>query len=546
MIKYINKSKYLLLFILLTQSNLAFSQGDGVSGANFFTYGLIAIGLVLLLFAVTTIADNLLQLEAKKVGLDTANNNYGLFPKLASSLKPNLKYQEGTPSVKLSKGYDLKVSGTAEKQLEQNKAKRYAIMPAEFIGMSPIPKVVVAEGDEVKAGDILFFDKKRPDIKYASPVSGEVVEIRRGAKRAISHIIILADTNIQYRKTDAPDLNSATREQLVDFLLETGGWPMINQRPFDVIPEPDVIPKNIFISTFKTGPNNADQAFVVKGKEAEFQKGLDVLVKLTNGKVFLGLDGNGKSKPASVFSDAEGVGKVYFSGKHPSGNVGVQIHHIAPIKNGDNVWTLGVAEVATIGKLFLSGVYDVSRVVALTGGEVKSPCYINTFQGASVEELISGKLKSDHVRKINGDVLSGRAIGEDDFLNFREDQITVIKEGDNYELFGWLLPIKPRPSVSGTFPNFLFKKHKFDVDTNTHGEKRAFVVTGQYEDVLPMDIYPQHLMKAIMANDFEKMEGLGINELSEEDVALCEFVCTSKIPVQQILREGLESMREQL
>lgn len=547
MIKNITQSKLFLLIALLMQFNIGYSQSEGMSGSSFFTYGLIVIGIVLLLFAISTVADNLLQMEAKKAGLDTGKENYGIIPRLASGFKKAApSYTNGLPFVKLKKGFDLKVSGTAEKSMINNSVKRFSINPNEFLGMSPIPKVVVAEGDEIKAGDILFFDKKRPDIKFASPVSGEVLEVRRGEKRAITNVVILADKEIKYTKHTVPNIDSADRSAIVDYLLATGGWAMINQRPFDIIPEADVIPKNIFISTFKTSPNAADQAFIIAGKEAAFQKGLDVLGKLTNGKVYLGLDGNGKSKPAAVFTDAKGVDKVYFAGMHPSGNVGVQIHHIAPIKNGDNVWTLNVADVATIGRLFIDGVYDASRTIALSGGEMKNTGYTNTYIGASVKELLDGNTKSDNVRVVSGDVLSGDVKEGDSFLSFNKDQVSVIKEGNQHELFGWLLPIKPRPSISGTFPNALFKNYKFDVDTNTHGEKRAFVVTGQYEEVLPMDIYPQHLMKAILANDFEKMEGLGINELSEEDVALCEFVCTSKNPLQKILRNGLEAMREQL
>jgi len=410
--------------------------------------------------------------------------------------------------------------------------------------MSPIPKVVVAEGDEVKAGDTLFFDKKRPEIMYASPVSGEVVEVKRGAKRAITEVIILADKEVAYKAVSAPAIDTVSREDLVSFLLESGAWPMINQRPFGIVADQSVTPRDIFVSTFDTAPLALDYSTVIAGNEAAFQAGVDVLGKLTDGAVHLGLDGRG-AEPVAAFANVNGAQKHFFAGKHPAGNVGVQIHHAAPIKGSDIVWTLDVQDVITIGKLFTENKFDASRMITVAGAQVAEPKVIKVHQGANIGDLVAGNLKDVKTRIIAGDVFTGKETTVDDFLGFGDDQITVIREGDEYEAFGWLLPIKPRPSISGTFPNFLFPNHEFEGETNTHGEKRAFVVSGQYESVLPMDIYPQHLMKAIMAGDFEKMEGLGINELSEEDIALCEFVCTSKMPLQSILRDGLDMMREQ-
>ncbi len=284
---------------------------------------------------------------------------------------------------------------------------------------------------------------------------------------------------------------------------------------------------------------------MVKGKGEAFQAGLDVLNKLTHGKVYLGLNANGTAAPSSVFTDAKGVEKRWFHGQHPAGNVGIQIHHICPIHPKDEVWTLGVQEVITLGAIFSERRYNAERIVALTGAELKAPKYVRTYVGANLAQLLDGNVANDHVRIISGDVLSGEKKAADSYLNFYDDQITVVEEGDYYDMFGWLLPGKSAPSASRSYPDFLFPGTTYKADTNTHGEKRAFVVTGQYEDVLPMDIYPQHLMKAILTNDYEKMEGLGICELVEEDVALCEFVCTSKQPLQQILRQGHEMMQEQ-
>ncbi|RMD73760.1 MAG: NADH:ubiquinone reductase (Na(+)-transporting) subunit A, partial [Bacteroidetes bacterium] len=289
-----------------------------------------------------------------------------------------------------------------------------------------------------------------------------------------------------------------------------------------------------------------DSNLVVEGKGEAFQKGLEVLTRLSGGKVYLGLDARGEEPPSPVFTEAQGVEKFWVRGPHPAGNVGVHIHHIDPIGTGDKVWTMGVQEVITLGSLWTEGRFNAERVVALTGSKLDDPHYVRTFAGANIGELLKDNYNpEEELRFISGDVLSGEAKKPENFLNFYDDQVTVIAEGRYYELFGWLLPLKPRVSLSRTFPNFLFKNVKYEVDTNMHGEKRAFVVTGQYEEVLPMDIYPQHLMKAILTNDYERMEGLGILELIEEDIALAEFACTSKQPLQQILRRGLDMMWEQ-
>lgn len=539
-----SKYRFQILASLMFVSQFAFGQSDG--GSNYLLISLIGLGIVLLVMAVLSLADNLIQIEATKAGVDTKTTNLGIFPSYTSFLNKKAPiYAKGSGFHRFSKGFDIKLVGAPEStDIENIAASRYAIKPTDFLGMSPIPKVVVAEGDEVKAGDPLFFDKKRPEIIYVAPVSGEVVEINRGAKRAITEIVILADKENNYKQITAPSLD-AERGELVNFLCENGAWALFNQRPFDMVPARDVVPANIFISTFDTAPLAVDQAIVVAGKEAHFQKGLDVLAKLTSGSVYLGLDGRG-SEPVAAFANCTGIVKNYFAGKHPVGNVGVQIHHTAPIKGEEVVWTLGVQEVITLGTVFAEGKYDASRVVTIGGVQIAQPKIVRTYQGANIAELLGENgLNEGDTRLIVGDVLTGKTAETSDYLSFGSDQITAIKEGKYHELFGWLLPLKPRPTISGTYPNFLFPDFKFEGDTNTHGEKRAFVVSGQYESVLPMDIYPTHLMKAIMTGDIERMEGLGINELSEEDIALCEFVCTSKMPLQQLLREGLNMMREQ-
>ncbi len=537
--------RFFYLFISLFATVQLSAQTNGLlEGTSWLTWAIIGIvGLILISFIVQ-VANSFLSIEAKSMGIDTEEVNVSVFPKaseLFGASKSN--HLEGEQVKVLRRGHDILLKGEATGRIEAANVRSFAVQPKNFIGMSPIPKVTVEVGQKVKAGDELFFDKKRPEIKYTSPVSGEVAAINRAEKRSIAEVVILADAKIEYRNFGEFVLEQASREELINFLLESGAWAMIRQRPFNIVADPADVPRDIFISTFDSAPLAPDNNVVVEGREIDFQKGLDALNKLTDGSIYLGL--NAQATPSSVFTSAEGVEKVYFKGKHPAGNVGVQIHHIKPLNVGENIWTLGVQEVITIGSLFSQGKFDASRVVALTGAELKEPKYVRTYLGANIGELLKDNLENDHIRIVSGDVLSGQRKTDKQFLNFFDDQITVIEEGDDYELFGWLLPIAPRPTISNTYPNFLFPNQKFKATTNTHGEKRAFVVTSDYEQVMPMDIHVQALMKSIMINDFERMEGLGLLELVEEDVALCEFVCTSKMPLQQILREGLEEMREQ-
>ena len=532
-----------LVALFLFSSNNAFAADSG-SGSNILNLSLWAVAILVIFFLIIQVSDNLIRIEAKEAGLDDETQaSVSLFPSfssLFSAKKPS--YIKDGAFYALKAGHDIALEGTAAKIVSDGAATTYAVLPQNFVGISPIPKVTVAVGDEVKAGDVVCFDKKRPDIKYVAPVSGEVIAVNRGAKRSIKEVVILADKEINYKSFPKLDLANTTRAALVNHLLESGAWTMINQRPFGVVPDAADVPKSIFISTFDSAPLAPDLNFVVEGKGAAFQKGLEILGMLTEGAVHLGLDARGENAPSAVFTEATGVKKHWFHGKHPVGNVGIQIHHVSPIAGEEKVWTLGVQEVITIGKLFTEGKFDASRVVALTGAETATPAYVNTYLGANIGTLV-GEI-GENVRLISGDVLSGAQKTKEEFLDFRDDQITTIKEGNEYEMFGWLAPMDARPSISQTFLSGLADV-TYEANTNTHGEKRAFVVTGQYEKVLPMDIFPQHLMKAIIVNDFERMEGLGINELVEEDVALCEFACTSKQPLQQILREGLEIMREQ-
>ena len=540
------KNRILFLLALTFFSDMLSAQATSGGSSYYFVYGILAVALIVFIGLVVQVSDNLVAIEAKRVGVYNERTNFSVLPRLNELFTTKAPaYVDNQPLINLQKGYNLLLEGEAQLRLDDSvQVNTFALQPMDFNGMSPIPKVEVEPGQHIKAGDVLFFDKKHPAVKYVAPVSGEVVAVNRGDKRAIKNIVLLADKEIQYRELPAIDLEHSSREEIVTFLADNGGWALFNQRPFDVVPDLNDIPRDIFISTFDTAPLAPNLSFVANGKAVAFQKGLDVLNKLTSGKIYLGLDGNGKEAPSAVFTAAKGAELRWYRGKHPAGNVGIQIHHTRPIAGGDKVWTLNVQEVITLGNMFLERRYNAERIVAITGAELQQPVYIKTYLGANIGDLIKGNLKNDHVRVISGDVLSGKKKNQEDFLGFRDDQLTVLEEGDSYAMFGWLLP-RFIPSVSPAFPSVLFPNSRFKVNTNTNGEERAFVVTGQYESVLPMDIYPQHLFKAILANDFEKMEGLGILELSEEDVALCEFVCTSKQPLQEMLRQGLDAMHEQ-
>lgn len=538
---------FLSVFTLLSlMSTPLLAQGNGSS--SWFTYSLIFAAAIVFIGAVVVVAQSLVLAEAKRSGVDLQRENASLFSGLSQYFMASFPdYLKGKKLHLLKAGHNIDLIGEVEnEEVRTFHANRYALQPINFRGIKPIPKLEVEEGTNVLAGDPIFYDKANPQIKYVAPVSGEFVELRRGPKRAIHELVILADKEIKYREIPDFDLNKSDRKALKEHLMEYGAWPLIIERPFDIVPDPEEDPKSIFISTFDTSPLAADMDIVVNGKEADFQAGLDVLKKLTDGKVYLGLDGRRETPPAKAFTEAEGVEKHYFKGKHPAGNVGVHIHHIDPIRMGDKVWTVDVQNVIRIGALFTKKKYIAERIVAITGNKVKEPEYVKTLVGANIGELLNGKIEENDVRVINGNVLCGKAKNKEQYLNEFSNQITVIEEGNYYEMFGWLIPGKLRPSVSYTYPNFILPGLKFKADTNAHGERRAFVYTGLYEQLLPMDIYLQELMKSIMINEFERMDGLGILELSEEDVALAEFACISKMPLQKLLRDGLDYVKTQM
>ncbi len=444
--------------------------------------------------------------------------------------------------IKLNKGLDIKLEGLPEKVLPKcSSPLSYSIKPSDFHGLTP--KMLVAEGAILKAGTPVFCDKYKPEIVFASPVSGMLSIINRGERRKILEVIITPNEQVESEAFVAPDLDKASREEVVELMLKSGAWPFLVQRPYGVLANPQVTPKAIFISGFDSAPLAADADYLVNGEGVLFQKGIDVLKKLTPGKVYLSLCAD---YPANnTFERAKSVEIHRFKGAHPVGNVGVQIHHIDPINKGETVWTISPQHVIALGRLFANGVYDVSKVVALVGSEVKKPRYYRMIAGASLSglaEFMHDIPEGKSRRVISGNVLTGVNVGPCGHLGFYHNEVTVIPEGDYYEAFGWMMPRFSKFSLSHTYFSWLMPGKRYKLDTNLNGGHRAFTVTGQYEKVLPMDIYPVYLIKAILAGDVEKMEQLGIYEVVEEDLALCEFVCTSKADVQEILRKGINLM----
>lgn len=444
----------------------------------------------------------------------------------------------------IRKGLDIKLAGEAAREISDiSTPDTFAIKPTDFPGI--VPGLLVQKGDEVEAGSPLFYDKQNEKVKYCSPVSGEIAEIVRGEKRRILEIKILADKEIGYINFNKAEPKSLEREAVIEALLNSGVWPFIRQRPYGVVANPGDKPKSIFVSGFESCPLAPDLNFIMQDTDEDFQTGLDALVKLTDGKVHLNLKYG--IDASVIFRNAKGVEINHIAGPHPSGNVGVQIHHIDPVNKGEVVWCVSPQDVVVIGRLFNKGKFDVSKVIALTGPQVKNPTYFKTYVGACVSHIIrDGGLKEGDNRIISGNVLTGTQIPPDGYLGFYDSQITVIVEGKEPEFMGWLMPGFNKFSMSRSFFSWLTPNKKHTLDTNLHGEERPFVISGQYEQVFPMDIYPVHLLKSILVEDIEMMEKLGIYEVVEEDFALCEFVCTSKIESQQIIRHGLDLVRKEL
>lgn len=442
-------------------------------------------------------------------------------------------------TIRIRKGLDIKLKGKADLSVGAAAvATICGIKPTDFPGLTP--KLAVNADDIVKAGTPLFYDKTQPDVKFTSPVSGKVVAINRGERRRILEVEIESDGKFESEDFSA-GIKSPDRETIKQNLLKSGLWPFIIQRPFGVIAKATDNPRDIFISGFDSSPLAPDYEFTLATDMASLQAGIDVVAKLTNGKVYLGL------RQGSKLASLKGVEINYFDGPHPAGNVGIQIHKVKPINKGEIIWTIDLQGLVFIGRLFSTGKLNFEKIVALTGSEVVAPKYIKTILGAVVGPLIDRKTaKTITERVISGNVLTGCRVDHDCYLGFYHNQITVIPEGNVIEPFGWAMPGLNKFSASKTYLSKLFPRKEYVLDANFHGGERAFVVSEQYEKVLPMDILPVYLLKSIIANDIDKMEQLGIYEVIEEDMALCEFVCTSKIEVQDLLRKGISSMIKEL
>ncbi len=445
--------------------------------------------------------------------------------------------------IRLKKGLNLPIAGEALCEVTARVAPDLvAVKPTDFRGL--VPRLLVKEGDSVKAGTPLFADKKCTAMVFCSPVSGTVDAVVRGDKRKLLEVRIKADGKNEAVQFDVPKASSLDKKGMTELLLQSGLWPCLKQRPFGTIADPEAEPKAIFISGMNTKPLGAKYEFTLKDDVAAIQAGIDALGRLTKGGVHLSLCA--KSFSGSEFNKLSGVVMHQFSGPHPAGNVGVQINHISPINKGEVVWTVDLHLVAVIGRFMLKGVYDTRRIIAVAGPAAVKPAYAEVTAGVSMKQL-AGFFAEGNVRVISGDVLTGETVGREGFLGFYHNQVSVLKEGDYFEMFGWMNPLRSKKfSVSHAYPAFLCSKKKYAMDTNENGGERPFLMNDVYDKVLPMDIYPLYLFKACLAGDLDKMEQLGIYEVIEEDVALCEYVCPSKIEIQNIVRQGIELMMKEM
>lgn len=445
--------------------------------------------------------------------------------------------------IRLRKGLDLKLAGEATPQTENLKRSSiYGIRPTDFIGLKP--KLIVKEGDKIKAGDALFINKLSPSVKYVSPVSGTIVKIERGERRKLLSIQIASDEKDNYRQFETIDLEKANKDSILELLCESGIFGFIRQRPFDIVADPQKTPKAIFISAFNKMPLAADFTYVIQGQEEDFQTGLTALSKLS--KVHLGIS---KKQSCSCLTQLKDVETTIFNGPNPAGNVSVHINHISPINKGEIVWTVAPDIVITIGRLIRKGIVDFNRIIAVAGSMIKDPHYVSTIIGAPITDIIGSQLKqTNHIRIINGNPLVGQQCNLNDFVGANSTEITVIPEGDNVnETLGWIMPRFNQFSNNRSYFSWLFPKSRtYDLDARIKGGKRHMIMSGEYDRVFPMDIYAGYLIKAIITRDIDKMEALGIYEISPEDFAVAEFIDSSKLELQRIVREGLDILRKEM
>lgn len=442
--------------------------------------------------------------------------------------------------IKLHKGLDINLEGAAEKKKIELKSKPvYSIQPEDFVGVTP--KVVVKEGDSVKAGDALFVNKHFPEVKFASPVSGKVKAVVRGDRRKVLSITIDADAEQQFADYGKKNVDALDGEAVKAALLEAGLFGYIDQLPYAVSTNPETQPRAIFVSALRDKPLASDFEYELQGQETDFQAGLTALSKIA--KTYLGI---GSKQTSSALTTAKNVEINVFDGPCPAGNVGVQVNHIAPVNKGEVVWTVEPTVVLFIGRLFNTGKVDLRRTVAFVGSEVKEPSYVDMLVGEELSTLLSNAIKSNNPRIINGNVLTGKVTSKEGYLGAHSSEITVIPEGsDANEFAGWIMPRTKQFSTSRSYFSWLFGKKKYSLDARVKGSERHMIMSGEYDKVLPMDIFGEYLIKAIIAGDIDKMEQLGIYEVSPEDFALAEFVDSSKLELQRIVRQGLDILRKE-
>ena len=446
--------------------------------------------------------------------------------------------------IKIKKGIDIHLVGEAKKEVKNYDPQLFAIKPHDFIGV--VPKMHVAEGDDVKVGTVLFHDKNNESVFFTSPASGKVKAIVRGEKRVILQVVIESDGTFETIDFGKADPSKLSRNEIVEKLVQSGTWTMLRQRPYSTIAKTQDEPKCIAVSMFDTAPLAPDNNFIVKDQMAAIKAGVEALAKLTNGMVYLNVNSSETQQAlASLNFSAKNVTITEFQGPHPAGNVSTQLNVLSPINKGETVWYTYAQNLIAIGNLFLNGVYDSSRVVAFTGSEVKEPMYYRTRIGADMSGLYEN-ISSENVRIISGNVLTGKKINGENFLGYYDSQVTVIPEGDHYQLFGWLAPNFKKFTSTNTMGASLCKKSKKVLDTNLNGGIRPLIMTGNFEKVFPFDIYPMQLIKACIIKDIDQMEELGIYEIDAEDFALCEVIDPSKTAIQQIVRESLEMLRKEM
>jgi len=442
----------------------------------------------------------------------------------------------------IKKGLEIKLVGEAEKTITEVHAKHVALKPTDFTGV--FPKLLVKEGAAVKVGTPIFFDKYRDDIVFTSPVSGVVSEIKRGAKRKLLEVRIDSDSKNESIDFGSADPKRLNKESVSEKLLKSGLWSLIKQRPYSVIANPKDSPKAIYISGFDNGPLGPDYDFILHGKGEDFQAGLDALAHLTDGKVNLNIHTD--LTKTKVLLNSQNVQINQIKGNFPSGMLGPQIAALDPINKGDIVWVVNAQDVLTIGQLFLSGKFNSEKLIAVTGSEVLKPRYIKTTFGVCLDDIIRDNVSDKEKRYISGNALTGTQVSSKGYLGWYSNQITVLPEGTEARFLGWITPNLDQFSFSKSMFSWLSPSKKYSLNTNLNGGERAFVMTGQFEKVFPFDIYPMQLIKAVMAEDIDMMEQLGIYEVEAEDFALLEFISTSKIEIQSIMHNGLEFLRKEL